>query len=173
MEPDKDKKALDKILEGFSHKRGEDVKPVHQKLTIEDLYNKIEKNEQEIGNLHSKLDAILDRLGEGKKLVEMNRANYRLENSYVDILIFFLNINTCIENDSSINKDFAHYIQTEIQRVLAKYGYKIVDFSEETRDHYDIEYQPILEDFELVRRAIINNEDELIIKGKIYLKLNN
>lgn len=173
MEPDKDKKALEKILEGYSHKRGEDVRSVHPKLTIEDLYNKIEKNEQEIGNLHSKLDAILDRLGEETKLVQMNRDSYRLENSYVDILIFFLNINTCIENDSSINKDFAHYIQTEIQRVLAKYGYKIVDFSEVAKDYYDIEYQPISEDFELVRRAIINNEDELIIKGKIYLKLNN
>ena len=172
MALERDKK-IDQILEGFNHRKIEEHKPITEHHTIEDVYNRMENCEKEIESLNGKLDKIIPILGEQIARKDNNIESQRLDKSYAEVLVLLLNINTCIENDVSIDKSLVTYIQTEINRVLAKYGYRIVDFSDDTRNYYEVEYHNISEEFELVRRAIINNKDELIIEGKIYLKNND
>lgn len=166
----KDKQAFETVLEGVSQRKENEVRATKPYFTIEDIYKIVEKQGIKITDLQNKLDLVLCSLRELE-----NRNNdcsniLPLEKTHIEIFILILNINACLENDLSINHELQGYIHSEMNRVLSKYGYTIVDYSEATKEYYEIEYQPITYEYKLVRRALINNNKELIIKGKIYLK---
>lgn len=169
MDPIKDKKACQAILDEYSHRKEMETKTTKLDVTIENINKRVESQEKEIAGLDKKLDLVLLSLTHLE-----NRINIpQLEQTHIEILMLLLNINACLENDSNINRDLLVYIQTEIDRVLIKYGYKIVNYSEVTKEYYEVEYQPITGDSKLVRRALVNNNNELIISGKIYLTTTN
>lgn len=93
---------------------------------------------------------------------------YSLENKYKDILILLQNLDICIEDISKDNADFIKVTKKEISGVLSLYGYVFKEYREEDARYYDCEFYEI-DSPQLVRRAIVNKNGELIVTGKIYI----
>ena len=85
-------------------------------------------------------------------------------------MIFFQELNIYLENPI-VDKNFAHAVQEYLKTVLAKYGYCFVDYDEEHKDVYEVEFDSSIEGgSEMIRRAIIESESgKLVSKGKIYI----
>lgn len=138
----------------------------HQKQTKQELSEQVSNVEN---GLKDKLNIIIDMLSDSN--VETS-----LDKSYMNILLFFQKLDYYLF-DSSINLEFAAKVRHDINRVLALYGYKIVDFNENSDEvsnrHYDIEIidSELVQDIEIESRAIVDKNENTIVKGKVYKKL--
>lgn len=120
-------------------------------------------------DLDNKLGQVICTLDDCKK-------SQRLDKSFLGILQFIQHLDRYLY-DATINPGFVDKVRQDIRNVLSLYGYRIVDF-DRTKDessnnrHYDIEYidSDYMTDFELVFRAIVDTEDNTIVKGKVYIK---
>lgn len=141
---------------------------------LENLHLRLDNLSSKIQVIENKVNTIQNVTGETERhlseLTITNQERVGLEDHYIDILLYMLNLDSCLDNDSSIQEDSVIYIKSEMNRVLEEYGYNVVDFSQENLDFYDLEYQPITEDIQLVRRAIVNDKGRVVVKGKVYIK---
>ena len=123
---------------------------------VKELTNEISDKNAEIAQLRQQLENAI--------------TEYRLENKYSDVLLFLQKLNKYID-DEKIDRDFAVNIREYIASVLNTYDYRIVDYSPEIAYAYEEENSSV-EFPELVRRAIIDNKGNVVLKGKIYLSSN-
>jgi chromosome segregation ATPase len=91
-----------------------------------------------------------------------------LEMKYVEILKLLQLLNISTERLPDSIQDIKTTLQFELNRVFDTYGYKMVEYSSETTSFYDVDYQPI-DNPQLNVRAIINKDNNIAVKGKIYL----
>ena len=166
---------------------------VGQSITIDQLYALIFEQRQQIEGLSNRVDSlekeslkncndslnqkvkeltneISDKNAEIAQLrqqLENAITEYRLENKYSDVLLFLQKLNKYID-DEKIDRDFAVNIREYIASVLNTYDYRIVDYSPEIAYAYEEENSSV-EFPELVRRAIIDNKGNVVLKGKVYV----
>ena len=144
---------------------GEQIK--EQISTFERGFNhRIKDIENKIGGYYSQFKTLEDKVDH---LIQLHE-NKGLENTHLDILIFFQELNIYLENPI-VDKNFAHAVQEYLKTVLAKYGYCFVDYDEEHKDVYEVEFDSSIKGgSEMIRRAIIESESgKLVSKGKIYI----
>lgn len=144
---------------------GEQIK--EQISTFERGFNhRIKDIENKIGGYHSQVKALENKVD---RLLQLHE-NKGLENTHLDILIFFQELNIYLENPI-VDQNFAHAVQEYLKTVLAKYGYCFVEYDEEHKDVYEVEYDSSIEgSSEMIRRAIIESESgKPAAKGKIYV----
>lgn len=123
-----------------------------------DILSAITACENNIGN---RINAVIELLNDNSRNIE--KTNYEL-------LKFIQNLNVYLE-DSRINPDFAGFVQEEIKGVLSIYGYRLVDFEHPYENCYEVEIEDIHEvGLQIVRRAIVDKENNLIVQGKIWKK---
>ena len=127
------------------------------------LYKKVEELDGTLSDKNAEIAQL-------RLQLEYARTEYRLENKYVEVLRFLQKLNKYID-DEKIDRDFAENIREYISSVLNTYGYRIVDYAPEIAYAYEEEYCSV-EFPELVRRAIIDNKGNVVLKGKIYLSNN-
>lgn len=94
-----------------------------------------------------------------------------LEMKYVEILKLLQLLNISTERLPDSIQDIKTTLQFELNRVFDTYGYKMVEYSSETTSFYDVDYQPI-DNPQLNVRAIINKDNNIAVKGKIYLPMS-
>ena len=136
----------------------ESLKILNQSLNgkVEELNGTIKDKNAEIARLNQLLEDII--------------LQYRLENKYSDVMRFLQKLNKYID-DEKIDREFAANIREYISSVLNTYGYRILDYSPEISYAYEEEICSVPSP-ELVRRAIIDNKGNVVLKGKIYLNSN-
>lgn len=182
------KKAEEEIMQSQVQKKAAGVSTIQREQIsrnqkpIEILINLINNNQEQIKDELSKLS---NRISMVENELKMNTSNemlsglinaMSLDKSYMNILLFIQKLDSYLF-DSSINPEFAKQVHYDINRVLALYGYKIVDFvrfDEDSEIHYDIELvdSDVVPDIEIVSRAIIDKNEDTIVKGKVYIKNN-
>ena len=110
-----------------------------------------------------------------KLICELNEtiANAKLDKKYSKTLVFIQRIDDALRNlDANIESpDFESTIRTCIDEVFRAYGYEFTDYSEQTQNMYECEYQPI-EAPEVAFRAVTRKDGSVAIKGKVFLPIN-
>ncbi len=123
---------------------------------ISDIENKIEYHCSQIKSIEDKMD----------RLIQVPE-NAGLENRYMDILRLFQHLDIWVDALPEEVSDFKILAKEQISQVLAKYGYKFLDFSFEDMKSYDYEICPN-DPQEIAYRAIANKSGT-VAKGKVYL----
>lgn len=121
-------------------------------------------------NFGLQVTSLTNKLKELEKQFSNSDIPSTLETDYPRILLFFQMLNITIEGLPESDIGFVNTVVMEQNMAMMTYGYKFVDYL----DHetlYDTEYQP-LENPKLISRAIVDKNNKLIIKGRIYLPLN-
>ena len=151
---------------------------VDQSIKVGQLYMLIEKQKQLIEELSLKVngletiikneinvshDILLKRIEQ----IDTFLQSMRPENTHRAMLEFLQKLNKYID-DEKIDREFAANIREYISSVLNTYRYRIVDYSDETSYAYEEEICSVPSP-ELVRRAIIDNKGNVILKGKVYI----
>lgn len=124
---------------------------------VVNLENIIRDNETEIIQL-------TNRLGDIEK-------EYTLGNRYADILILLQNLNICVEDLPDSDSGYIDATQKEISRVLSLYGYTFEEFNGKNINLYEYEIYTI-DSPQVVCRAIVDLNGNLIVKGKVYIPNN-
>ena len=177
------KDALGYVMQGQREKSSPTSKNrgVGQSISVDQLYLLIDEQKQQIANLSQRVNqletAIINQITSSSdtllnRIEEMSSyfQSMRPENTYRAMLEFLQKLNKYID-DEKIDRDFAENIREYISSVLNTYGYRIVDYAPEIAYAYEEEYCSV-EFPELVRRAIIDNKGNVVLKGKIYLSNN-
>lgn len=125
----------------------------------------------DIDNLKDKIRKKDDELNDIKRTLTTIEKEFTLGNKYKNILIFIQDLDRYIDDLSESEKDFKEVVKKRLSSLLSLYGYKFLDFRPEYSDLYDCEYYPIKSE-ELVGRTIVDNNDVVVLKGKIYLPEN-
>ena len=97
---------------------------------------------------------------------------FTIGKKYVNILMFIQDLDRNIDDLPESAKDFKDVVKKKLSKLLAMYGYKFLDYEAKYTDLYDCEYYPI-ESVDIIGRTIVNNNGEVILKGKIYLPENH
>lgn len=97
---------------------------------------------------------------------------FTIGKKYVNILMFIQDLDRNIDDLPESAKDFKDVVKKRLSKLLAMYGYKFLDYEAKYTDLYDCEYYPI-ESVDIIGRTIVNNNGEVILKGKIYLPENH
>lgn len=134
--------------------RGQNVSLNNQVVNLENI---IRDNETEIIQL-------TNRLGDIEK-------EYTLGNRYADILILLQNLNICVEDLPDSDSGYIDATQKEISRVLSLYGYTFEEFNGKNINLYEYEIYTI-DSPQVVCRAIVDLNGNLIVKGKVYIPNN-
>ena len=134
--------------------RGQNVSLNNQVVNLEKI---IRDNETEIIQL-------TNRLGDIEK-------EYTLGNRYADILILLQNLNICVEDLPDSDSGYIDATQKEISRVLSLYGYTFEEFNGKNINLYEYEIYTI-DSPQVVCRAIVDLNGNLIVKGKVYIPNN-
>ena len=132
----------------------------NQTSNKDEVINRIQKMEDD---LKAPINVILDVLS---KL----EFDHSLDKSYMNIqkLDSYL-------FDPTINTDFATKVRHDIVRLLALYGYKILDFTglsdSMANFYFDIELVDgdMIQDIEVESRAIVDKNMNTVVKGKVYI----
>lgn len=150
------------------------VSTIEEKLTL-----KIQSLERQNKSLFTQINTL-----EGcvrKKELELEQCKRDLSNiqneftigkKYVNILMFIQDLDRNIDDLPESAKDFKDVVKKKLSKLLAMYGYKFLDYEAKYTDLYDCEYYPI-ESVDIIGRTIVNNNGEVILKGKIYLPENH
>ena len=95
---------------------------------------------------------------------------FTLDQKYRETLVFIQRIDNAFRNlDANIaSPNFADNISKSIDIVFSSYGYRFTDYSEQTKDMYDCEYQPI-EAPNIVFRTVTRKDGCIAVKGKVFL----
>lgn len=155
--------ASSRAKSGSSSSRGQASMP-------EPFCNQILEHQREIRykleELSNSDKQVIERLDKIKDLI----INSSISRTNIDLLVFIQELNLCLE-DERIDQDFALNTQESIRRVLRKYGYKLVDYIDPYRAFYDTEVVDGFEENEtqLVARAIIDDNNNLVVPGMIYI----
>lgn len=142
--------------------------------SVDDLYANIRDLERQTRTLSNQIikyqTDICDKDNKIKELeakIRIIEKDLCIENRYMDILVLLQHLDTWVDALPEEVSNFKTITKGQISQVLAKYGYKFLDFSFEDIKSYDYEIYPN-EPQEIVYRAIIN-EHGTVAKGKIYL----
>lgn len=149
------------LIQGAGQEAGLEFEIESLRSQNESLHNKIDELNGVIRNQTTDITRLEQKMGD-------TRTENSLENKYMDILILLQNLNICVEDLSNDNADFVNVTKREISGVLSLYGYLFKEYSQDDERFYDCEIYDI-ESPQIVRRAIVNKNGELIVKGKIYI----
>ena len=109
-----------------------------------------------------------------KHIDELNEtiANAKLDKKYSKTLVFIQRIDDAFRNlDANIaSPDFESNVRICIDEVFRAYGYRFTDYSEQTQDMYECEYQPI-EAPVVIYRAVTRTDGSVAVKGKVFLPI--
>lgn len=150
------------------------VSTIEEELTL-----KIQSLERQNKSLFTQINT-LERCVREKEL-ELEQCKRDLSNiqneftigkKYVNILMFIQDLDRNIDDLPESAKDFKDVVKKKLSKLLAMYGYKFLDYEAKYTDLYDCEYYPI-ESVDIIGRTIVNNNGEVILKGKIYLPENH
>ena len=96
-----------------------------------------------------------------------------LDCKYSKTLVFFQRIDDMFRNlDTNITSpNFEQNVRIAIDEVFYAYGYRFIDYSEQTCEMYDCEYQPV-DRPEVIFRAIVSTNGRIATKGKVFLPIN-
>lgn len=176
-------KGIDDVIQAQEQKKTEKENNTRSEQSAEHLNvctrlieidGRIEELSKQVSNftfeINNKIDTICN------SIFELKNHN-RLDRSFLDILLFIQHLDRYLF-DKTINPEFAEKVRQDIKGVLSSYGYRIVDFDETAKElskkHYDIEYidSGFMIDSELVYRAIVDTNDNTIVRGKVYINPN-
>ena len=118
-------------------------------------------------------------IAKNKEIAELNKhiselnnaiANAKLDKKYSKALVFIQRIDDAFRNlDANIaSPNFENNVRICIDEVFRAYGYRFTDYSEQTQDMYECEYQPI-EAPEVIFRAVTHTDGSVAVKGKVFL----
>ena len=95
-----------------------------------------------------------------------------LDKKYSKALVFIQRIDDAFRNlDANIaSPNFENNVRICIDEVFRAYGYRFTDYSEQTQDMYECEYQPI-EAPEVIFRAVTHTDGSVAVKGKVFLPI--
>lgn len=174
--------AAEEVMQSQTRKKTETISAPQREQTqrpqstIEILINHQKQTKEELSEQVSNVESgIKDKLNTIIELLSDSNEETSLDKSFMNILLFFQKLDYYLF-DSSINFDFAAKVRHDINRVLALYGYKIVDFVDNEDEiynrHYDIEIvdSEFVQDIEIESRAIVDKNENTIVKGKVYKK---
>lgn len=127
---------------------------------------------EQISHVRLELNEKLDDIA--SNLLDDFKRELRLDKQYLSVLLFIQSLDKYLD-DNALDRGFVDKVRQDIRRVLTIYGYSIVDYDEMADDlskYYDIIFvdNGIISDYELVSRAIVDKDDNTIIKGKVYIE---
>ena len=135
------------------------------------------ENKHEREDLLAKINSLTKELEDAKRIEKDLKA--RIEQSTLDVkysktLICFQRIDDMFRNlEANIaSPNFQNNVNLAIEEVFRAYGYMFVDYTEQTKDFYDCEYQPI-DKPEVILRAVVRMKGNIAAKGKIFIPINS
>lgn len=150
------------------------VSTIEEELTL-----KIQSLERQNKSLFTQINTLEECVREKELELEQCRRDlsniqneFTIGKKYVNILMFIQDLDRNIDDLPESAKDFKDVVKKKLSKLLAMYGYKFLDYEAKYTDLYDCEYYPI-ESVDIIGRTIVNNNGEVILKGKIYLPENH
>ncbi len=143
------------------------VKTADLNVKITGLENRMKELLLQIENQGLDIKNKDNRIVELGSLLSATEKELSLGNRYMDVLVLFQHLDTWVDALPEEVSDFKILTREQISQVLAKYGYKFLDFSFEDMKSYDYEICPN-DPQEIAYRAIANKSGT-VAKGKVYL----